>query len=364
MAGSAEAGLTGLSRTPLIWVIDAGLPGVTNQCLGIARAVATLGPCRIETVRMRLRSRTLQPLFRWALRRGFLDGGGKFLARLFFSMRATGTERPDLVVSALGRSEFSGAFLRRAAGAISVHIGVPGRLPPESFDFVVVAGAEETSALRIPHVRLEINPTPVLRADVAEKAKTGPPEWRNERLWAVLVGGDGAGYVYRPEDWAGLAQALSQLGRRCQARYLLTTSRRTGGAAERILRSGMSPGGSLADAVWHAHGGATRLTDYLAAAEIVFCTEDSRSMISDAIAAGKPVYALRPETCAPDPRNVAFLAEQEAKRRVKRLPIDKLAELDVDRDMATWFRPLTECWSAQFVAALTAAVPKVRELLG
>src|SRR5688500_2837276 len=111
----------------LIWVIDVGLPGVTNQCIGVARAIATLGPCRIEQLKLRLRSRILQPLFRFALRRGLLDcfltkRSARLLTRSLFSGLPPGAERPDLTVSALGRGELAAALLRKATGAIAVHI--------------------------------------------------------------------------------------------------------------------------------------------------------------------------------------------------------------------------------------------------
>jgi hypothetical protein len=100
--------------------------------------------------------------------------------------------------------------------------------------------------------------------------------------------------------------------------------------------------------------------DYLAAAEVVFCTEDSRSMISDAIAAGKAVYTLRPEKCAAVAVSTEFLALHEARRRIRRLRLTELPAVDVDSDLATYFEPLTECWSGRLLDALQTALPALK----
>ena len=351
----------------LIWVIDSGLPGVTNQCLGVARALKAWGNCRIEKANLRLRTRMLQPLFRFALRCNLLDEfqnrrSSRLLARLLFSGLPTSRERPDVTVSAMGRGEIAAAFLRKSIGSVALHIGIPGRMPHECFDFLVTVAPLDNSRLRRPSVSLDMIPTPVLLDEV--RARVGAPvdEWRAQRarLWAVLVGGDGAGYSYRPDEWQSLARGLRRLASAHRAGLLLTTSRRTGTAAERILKEDGLRGDEVVSAVWYSEDPANAIYDYLAAAEVVFCTEDSRSMISDAIAAGKPVYTLRPEKSAAVAVSAEFLALHEARRRIKRLRLTELSDVDADRDLATYFQPLTECWSGGLLDALQASLPALK----
>jgi mitochondrial fission protein ELM1 len=173
----------------------------------------------------------------------------------------------------------------------------------------------------------------------------------------VLVGGDGAGYRYRPDEWRVLAGAVERLRGAHGAGILLTTSRRTGGAAEAALKEHGPSGDGLLDATWYSEAPRDVVLDYLAAAEVVFCTEDSRSMISDAIAAGKPVYTIRPDKAGSEPRQTEFLAAQEAARRIRRVRLAELDSIAIDADLATHFRPLTECWSLRLLAALRTALP-------
>jgi uncharacterized protein len=351
----------------LIWVIDIGLPGVTNQCVGVARAIAQLGPCRIEPVKLRLRSRLLQPVFRIALRWNLLDGlqsrrSARLLSRLLFSHLPLGGELPDVTISSGGRGEIAAAFLGKAMGAVVLHIGVPRRVPSENFDFVMSLAPQDNSGLRCPSISLDMAPTPVLLADVNARQGALLHAWkrRHAHVWAVMVGGDGTGYSYRPDEWVSLARSLERLGRAFGAGCLITTSRRTGAAAEAILKAEGPAEAAVIDATWYSEAARNVVVDYLAAADVVFCTEDSRSMISDAIAAGKPVYVIRPETSASAPRITEFLVIQETKRRIKRIRIADLAGIDVDQDIATYFQPLTECWSVKLLAALDAELPALR----
>src|SRR5688572_14047968 len=174
----------------------------------------------------------LQPLFRFALRRNLLDEfqsrrSSRLMARLLFSGLPTGGQRPDVTVSAMGRGEIAAAFLRKSIGSVALHIGIPGRMPHECFDFLITVAPLDNSRLRRPSVSLDMIPTPVLLDDV--RARVGAPidGWKAQRarLWAVLVGGDGAGYSYRPDEWRSLAEGLRRLASANGAGLLLTTSR-------------------------------------------------------------------------------------------------------------------------------------------
>jgi mitochondrial fission protein ELM1 len=297
------------------------------------------------------------------LRRNLLDDfqnrrSARLLAWLLFSRMPTAGERPDVTISAMGRGEIAAAFLRKSIGSVALHIGIPGRMPPECFDFLITVAPLDSSRLQRPSVNLDMSPTPVLLDEVRERRGALAGEWKthHSRFWAVLVGGEGAGYSYRPDEWQSLAGGLRHLASANGTGLLLTTSRRTGAAAESILKSELQ-GDEVVSAVWYSEGPANAILDYLAAADVVFCTEDSRSMISDAIAAGKGVYTLRPDKCAAVPVSAEFLALHEGRRRIKRLRVTQLSEVDVNRDLATYFQPLTECWSGRLLDALQTSLP-------
>jgi mitochondrial fission protein ELM1 len=298
---SEQSGPAGGFGHILVWVIDPGLPGETNQCLGVALALARRATVRIELVKLRLRSNALAPLFYLALRAGLISRGAArrprgILSRMLFSGPSLAKDLPAITVSTLGRGEVP-ALLMHELGSHALHIGLPRRVASNHLDLVIHLPSQDAASVECATVAIDIVPTPILLDDV--RAHTSPlvTEWcgRNGRLFAALIGGDGSGYTYRREEWRQFASSIKQLARKLDANILLTTSRRTGAVAEKVLKANLSDFSNLAHAGWFGDKSQSTMKDYLAAAKFVICTEESRSMISDAIAAGKCVYTVRPE---------------------------------------------------------------------
>ncbi len=335
-----------------IWVIDTGLPGVNNQCLGLAAAIATQVPCEVATVRAHIRTKRLRGLLRWALRRKLIGPrrntlASRLLTRLIFNAQFSVGDAPDVVITALGRSEYTAALLGGTEGAFAIHIGAPDNMPASTYNFLVLVNSDAPADIG-PHVHLFTYPTPVLRQTVETKAATVP---REGRKLAVFLGGNGAGYTFTARDWEKLASGIAALAKRTCAKLLITTSRRTGKDTERQLAANL-PGNVIEDVVWYASAPRPVIIDYLARADIAFVTGDSRSMIADAIAAGKPVYAIDPPEKTLDAVHRRFLEVQEAGHRLRRVALSELDAIDVDADCHEWFKPLPRCWSSDFLEAL------------
>lgn len=355
------------NKGALVWVIDTGLPGATNQCLGIANAM----PFPTKVVKLRLRSSRLAPLFKAAMNAGAFSRNKprwftNLVYRLLFSGPSLSCQKPDVSISTLGRSEIPALFLQKFFGSFALHIGVPTRTPSSCFDLIVRLPSQQMEALDCPAVTVDIAPTAVRLESV--RAYTSPlvARWRKQerRLLTVLIGGDGNGYKYRPDEWRSLAQGLADLAKNQDLRILLTTSRRTGPIAEKVLKSNAASQSSVIHVVWFNDSSPSIIIDYLAAAEAVICTEESRSMISDAVAAGKNVYTVQPNYAhSRDPRLIELLQTQEAERRIKRITLDQIASLDLDGDALRYFRPRTECWSAELLRGIERSLPDLWQLM-
>ncbi|MBO3762479.1 ELM1/GtrOC1 family putative glycosyltransferase [Ciceribacter sp. L1K22] len=337
-----------------IWIVETGLQGVTNQCMGLARAIATRIPSEIVIVRKTIRSKRIRPLINWALNHGFIGSSrNDLLSRILEYLLYRGTtlrlEKPDVVITALARSEYTAALFGGQQGAFTIHIGWPLNLPASRFDFLALIAEENVDTGCTPHVKLPIYPTPVLRRDIDSMSTKNLAD--QKRRWAVLIGGDGAGYRYTKTDWDQIASGLTQLATRLDARLLVTTSRRTGNDTERRLSSAF-PASVFEQAVWYGSNPEAVISTYLAKCELVFCTADSRSMVADAIAAGRPVYAIDHPDAAKDAIHQKFLAIHEQTQRLRAIDVGRLGQIDVDADLLHHFKPLPSCWSEEFLEAL------------
>jgi mitochondrial fission protein ELM1 len=107
-------------------------------------------------------------------------------------------------------------------------------------------------------------------------------------LVAVLVGGSNKQYRLTPGALDRLCAGLLRLVREQGAGLAVTPSRRTGPAAEAALRLALRDAPA---AIWDGTGD-NPYFGYLAAADAIVVTSDSVNMVSEACAAGKPVYVF------------------------------------------------------------------------
>jgi mitochondrial fission protein ELM1 len=175
----------------------------------------------------------------------------------------------------------------------------------------------------------------------------------HETVWCVLIGGDGAGYHYDSGSLEQLARGILALARDHQAKLLVTTSRRTGLKFERALQALLGDCPAVAYATYYNHRPEKVVAPFLGAADVVFCTADSGSMITEAMTAGKPVYSLIPEQVRPQPFYQAFLQSHADAHRIKPVAIGSLHALDPKQDVASYFQVLEKDTTAELAAQLS-----------
>ncbi len=188
---------------------------------------------------------------------------------------------PDLLISCGRRSAPVSAAVRRAAGGrtFAVHIQNP-RIPLRCFDLIVPLGHDGLTGANVVPSRAALHPiTP-------EKLATAGAEWRG-RLGnltaAVLLGGPTRSYRFTRRTVDGLARGLAGLN----GPIAVTASRRTEPGVVDALKSRLPR-------AWFWDGaGLNPYLGMLALARHIVVTEDSVSMISEAISTGKPVYLAR-----------------------------------------------------------------------
>jgi len=145
--------------------------------------------------------------------------------------------------------------------------------------------------------------------------------------WLVLIGGNGAGYEYSQGDWMALAQGLAAISRRFGVRWLLTTSRRSGVEAESILRDNLA-NEIVLEAVYYGTTPRPVVREFLSRCQGVLVTEDSLTMVAEAIYSGRPVATLRPRHSSPEGNDALALERYETLGLINRLELSALSRLE------------------------------------
>ena len=200
---------------------------------------------------------------------------------------------PDLVITAGRRNELVARWVKAQSRGTTrvVHIGRPWS-SPEEFDLVIAT--PQYTLPRTPTVLVNELPlhevTPSVLADAARQWETVLGGFRHPRL-AVLVGGNSGPYVFDTPLAGRLADAVNESARQAGARVWLSTSPRTPRAFARALLAKLDPPAHAY--VWSASSAhANPYRGYLALADALVVTSESVSMLTEALATGKPVYVF------------------------------------------------------------------------
>jgi mitochondrial fission protein ELM1 len=295
-----------------IWLLSDGAPGHLSQSRGIVDALATRREVEVVTVDLKVRSTLWKRLGRLALPH-IRDAAGWF-RRIYGVAPPPG--QPELIVSSGANTLLANALLARLHRVANVYSGTLKGYDPAAFDRVFTVVPLDVACNHV----LPLPPVP------GELARPLPLPPEGEKRIAVLVGGDGAGYVFNEADWRAFGAGLATLARREGARLLLTTSRRTGAAAEAWLRDSL-PAERIADAVWWSQAPRKVMRDFLGAAQAIVVTEDSLSMVAESLYSGRPVVSVSPALAQPNANDRAALQAYAQRGLLLRQPIAGLADV-------------------------------------
>lgn len=236
-------------------------------------------------------------------------------------------EKPDLIISTGGNTCGANAVLAKKYGCKNLFLGSLRGHNPNLFSAII-------TTTPMPNVEnsivLDVAPTLIDQEKLQVAAKEFLDKHQiitNQNLWVMLIGGEGSGYFYSQEDYQNLANAMLILARKYNIRWLLTTSRRTGLDYEKVIQSLFHNKDEIAYAVYFNQRPEKIMQAYLGAGEMIFCTEDSTSMVSEAVISQKPVFTLRSMTKNVNKGHLAVIDRFAKYHYIHRLKIRELTNL-------------------------------------
>lgn len=259
------------------WIIvEKGLTGTENQCLGVAHALG-ITPS-IKHIELRQPWKSLSPP---------LLIGKEFC----LSKKSDKIEKPwpDMVIAAGRKAILPALHVKQASkGKSFIAFLQNPKISVALFDLVAaplhdnlhgnnvittVGAANHITPERLNQARA--NPLPEIIALSGKKI-------------AVLIGGNSKTHAMTPEIATNLTKQLLSLRDQGYA-IMATASRRTGEDNANILKNALSNQSNI----WLWNGaGHNPYIDFLAHADTILATQDSVSMLSDAASTGKPLYII------------------------------------------------------------------------
>ncbi|MEH6578332.1 MAG: ELM1/GtrOC1 family putative glycosyltransferase [Amphritea sp.] len=233
-----------------VWIISDGKPGHLNQSLGLVEAMQRLKP---EAVRYQ----QLPPLSVWQALPALLTG----------KLSIAVDELPDLVVGAGHSTHLSLLAVGRATGAKTVVLMSPS-LPLGCFDLALIPEHDNPKACA------NVIPT------VGALNRMLPAKEKRPDSGMLLIGGPSKHFVW---DESQVLEQVGALIKDSRRHWLLTTSRRT---PDSFLTALAKLDTGNVDVVPFAETDAKWLVKHLPEQQVCWVTNDSVSMIYEALSAG------------------------------------------------------------------------------
>jgi hypothetical protein len=304
-------------RKLTVWCLSDGIPGHFNQSKGLVKALEHGFEVEMQWFDTRLKAPLLRRFMRSLLNKNIRRYAG-LIEKLYSTDLDVDSRAPDLIVSTGGNTAYINIAIAYKYQCNNFFIGSLRGLDASLFTRVFTI--EPVGAKN--NIVMPLAPTPISWSEM-EAASRLIRNTYSGHLWTMLIGGSTTEYRYCSRDWSDIADAMNQLAAKYNIRWLVTTSRRTEDQAEQILCDHLDPN-VIADAVWYKRKPRKIMAAYLGAGEQIFCTEDSLSMLTEAVSAGKPVTAIQPGDFKPEVRYENALSRLDAKGWINRIPAGDL----------------------------------------
>ena len=268
-------------------------PGHYHLAQGVIAALERLRP--VEVTRIEVKRKWIVPT-RWL--RARINAKSFFpprMLRMSYRIDAYALPKADLVVSAGGETQMPTICVSRFLGGVpSIFCGSLLRgLTPENFSLIISSYDRDATSLR--HM-VVLKPS-AIDPDKLGRLKTVPRYGPNlyPKLAGLLVGGNAGPFRYKREEWERILAFITQVSREWSTRWLVSTSRRTPDGVADLIAKVAEDDSVVARFVDYRTAGPGTLPEIFGKAEIIVCTEDSSTMISEAVSARLPVVGVAPK---------------------------------------------------------------------
>tara|TARA_R110001606_G_scaffold399310_1_gene584791 strand:+ start:119143 stop:120186 length:1044 start_codon:yes stop_codon:yes gene_type:complete len=280
-----------------ILILSDGLPGHANQSRGLVNWLASRYDIEYQLVDIKLRAKGLSRIvLPWLLHHTNNSG----LVTQLYRYSDISLAQPNLIISAGGNTSFLNVALARHLNIPNIFLGSKRRLHSDDFSAHLTLEPTKQAHNIVMKIPPSLTDTNVLAEQGTQLRKTLNCK-ANDKIYLLALGGDGAGYRYDKTACEQIAQLVKTISEEEKCKWLLTTSRRTGKEIEQTLQSLLDPD-LLLDAVWWSEKPRKVMNAFIGGADRLFVSIDSMSMISEAIASGKPTTLLQPNAATPDLR--------------------------------------------------------------
>ena len=316
-------------------ILSDGRPGHYTLAEGIVAALARRREVHVRRLQVRrprwLPARALSLLINSGMR-------PELVLRNVYSLDPSHIGRPDIIVSAGGNTLAANVAAARLTGASNLFYGSLQRYRGEDFTLVLTSYAEQaTGANRL----MTLKPSP-LDPDTIARPSGRPEREAGARpgIAGLIVGGDAGTVRYARADWKGLLAFVRECFEAWGTRWIVSNAPRTPAFVSDMLAEMSASDGAIARFIDVRTAGPGTLGPLFAQSEVILCTGDSSTMLSECVWLQRPVVAVTPRDWVLPANEASYRSWLAQKGWTRELPIadlhpaDLLAALDAIKPLA------------------------------
>lgn len=262
-------------------LLSDGRPGHYQRAEGILAAIARLRP--VETTRLQVERRRWMP-GRVLAGLTNIDIAPATVLKLGYGIDAATIPPADLVVSTGGNTLAANIAAAKLLGAPNIFYGRIRRFRPSNFSLVLTSYGGHASLPR--HKLTPLMPSPFDPEVLASRS--------GAQTFGLLIGGNSGGCRFRPEDWRRLFAFVRDMHAQNGTRWVVANSRRTPNSVSDEIARLAGESGAIKEFIDVRTARPGTLARVFAESEAVVATDDSISMISEAVWMRRPVIGVAP----------------------------------------------------------------------
>jgi mitochondrial fission protein ELM1 len=302
-----------------VLVIKDDKPGHYNQTEGLVLYLKEMSnDLEVEYIQIEIKSKLTRKILRFLLNtfpKLFTQNSLKYLS-FFYKNYSIPKNIPDLIISTGGNTSNLNAWFAKIYKCKNILNGALRGLKEELFTNI-------TTVIDLGYknqIILDVAPNTITKEKLLEKSdeflKLNNLEI-NQKYYTLLIGGNGAGYKYDNKFYDDLLSFVKKIYEEKDIKWLITTSRRTPTEMENKLEEMLREYYSYF--VAYNKKEEKVLLPFFGLSETIFVTEESSSMISEAISSSKKVFTIGSEYSDADENYKSILKKFELNNQIVRL---------------------------------------------
>ena len=301
--------------------LSEGVAGHDGQVLGVIKTLRDAGyDVSTKTVSVRWKIHFLRGLLRLLSRK--LSKYPNFISRklILFCYKFASVNEVDVIISGGANLAPLNLAISKTLKVKNIHLSTPRDWKISDFSAYITSSKVSTSPSNlVPEiVPNQFDPKTCKELGtkfISEKGIEGI------KFSLLVLGGDGIGYTYTKREWIEIIDNFSSFCETKESNPLFITSRRTPKEIENLIKERFEVSMSV---LFHSEKARGKFDHLLYLAHDIFVTEDSSTMISEAISSGKKVASIFPQNIKTPEKYSQIIMKYESLGFIERCDIQSI----------------------------------------